>query len=119
MGRKKKIDIATASQINGALEDKSGVFDYMKKKEFPYQEQTLAEYRAKLNSLNISDLQRHAIEIANILPNITDRSRLADKLEREYLRRQGLFMIRYSSTSIPSSGLTAKQEDAIKKIINR
>jgi hypothetical protein len=129
MSRKKKetktevakasIDISKGIQINGALEGISPMLDTLRKREFPYSVDTLPEYRKNLDKMNLSDLQRHAIEVAHILPNITERSRLVDKLEREFLRRQSIFVTRYSPVNSTVSSMTSEQEAEIKGILKK
>lgn len=122
MGRPKKnskIDIKTGTQINGAIEATPSVFDELRKREFPYSAKTLDEYKAQLNKMNLSDLQRHAIEVAHILPNITDRNRLVTKLENEYLQKQASYAIKFSKSAIPHSNVTPEQAENIRKILNR
>lgn len=113
-----KIDLSTASQVNGNLESPSKLNDFLKKREFPYQQESVAAYLKSLESMNISDLQRHAIEVAHILPNVTDRSRLVRKLEEEYLRKQGK-TLDYARGSTGLIQVTDEAAESIKKIMSR
>ena len=113
----KDTTLDTAMQANGNLDKTPDVFKYLQRKDFPYSVATLTEYKAQLVKLNLAELQRHAIETANILPNITERSRLEDKLEREFLRRQGLYLNRYSPDSLPSTNISKQTEVNILKLL--
>lgn len=113
----KNIDLTKGQQINGALESSSSVFDHLKNRNFPYSVKTLIEYQAQLQKMNLSDLQRHAIEIAHILPNITERTRLVKKLEDEFLSKLSVYSTKYEAKS--SSSLTKEQEANILKVLNR
>ena len=88
------------------------VYALMGKNMFPYKEKTVEDYRASLLDLNFSDLQRHAIEIANIIPNTNKREQLIDKLEREYLHKQFQFVNRSNQNKFD------KMSDAEEKSIN-
>jgi hypothetical protein len=100
------------SQVNGALEGKS-VFELMGKKAFPYDQTTLETYHSFLEEMDFADLQRHAVQIANILPNVDKRDRLVDKLEREFIKKL------YAYVGYPVQGLTPEPSSDIAKILSR
>lgn len=107
---KKKLN--EKEQANGALEGKS-VYDIIGKKTFPYEEKTLDEYRKKLDAMNLSDLQNHAVLVAGIIPNVDKRDRLIDKLEREYLKKQTAYI------GFPVQGQVPPGSEDIMKILSR
>jgi len=80
---KKIKNIKQTQQVNGAVTGAS-IYDIIGKKTFPYNEKTLEEYLAKLKTMDWSDLQKHAVEVANILPNVDRRDRLINKLEQGF-----------------------------------
>jgi len=114
-----RIDIAQGKQVNGAMEGETSIMDVLRKRNYPYKDLSLAEYTKTLSRMNLSDLQRHAIEVAQILPNITDRSRLVDKLEREFLRRHASFTTSCAAMNTNISNLTPEREAAIKEVLSR
>lgn len=113
------INLEKGTQINGAVETQNNVFKYLKNRDFPYKVNTLAEYKIQLEKMNLSDLQRHAVEVAHILPNVTDRNRLVQKLENEFLHKQADQMTRYNPAALPTSNITSEQAENIRKVLNR
>jgi len=113
-----KVNLATATQVNGNLESPIQLNEFLKKREFPYKETSVAAYLKSLESMNISDLQRHAIEVAQILPNITDRSRLVRKLEEAYLKKQGK-LLDFSRVGNGQSNVTPEAAESIRQIMSR
>ena len=97
MARKKsqsKIDIPS-NQTNGALpstvkQGSSSIYEILGMKSNAYTQTSFADYQQYLDSLNLAEMQRHAVEVANIIP-IDDRRRLTDRLEKEYLRINARF----------------------------
>ncbi len=77
-------------QTNGAIQTKSSIYEILGMKSTNYRQETFAEYQTYLDSLNLAEMQRHAVEVANIIP-IDDRRRLVDRLEKEYLRLNARF----------------------------
>lgn len=114
-----KAKLESKAQVNGVVDEGPKIFDYIRKQNFPYETTSLEEYRKILKSMNFEQLRSHAIAVAQILPNITERLRLEDKLEREFLRKLGLYMIQCSPNSIPKTGLSKEAEDNIKNILKR
>ncbi len=111
MSKKKKLD--EKSQTHGALEGRS-VYELMGKKVFPYEEKTLEEYQKKIQAMDWTDLQRHAVAVANILPNVDKRHQLIDKLEREYLKKT------YAYIGHPQQGMNPLQASPeIMKILSK
>lgn len=110
MAKKKKIN--EKLQAHGALEGKS-IYELMGGKVFPYEENTLEEYRKRLDKMDFADLQRHAVQVANILPNVDKRDRLVDKLEREFLKKL------YAYVGHPQQGITPPGSEEIMKILSR
>lgn len=110
MAKKKKV--TEKIQAHGALEGKS-IYELMGSKVFPYEETTIEAYRKKLDKMDFADLQRHAVQVANILPNVDKRDRLIDKLEREFLKKL------YAYVGHPKQGITEPGSDEIMRILSR
>ena len=89
-----KIDVNAARQVSAVIDNSSTLFQYVNNRDFPYQEKTFAEYQKKIQKFNLAELQRHAVEVAHILPNVTERNRLTKKLEDEYLIKHGRIVAR-------------------------
>jgi hypothetical protein len=72
----------------GNLPESSGktVYD-LTRKEFSYKQETKAEYSSYVNSLETSDLQRHAVE-NGVIPNNVSRQVIISRLETLYSKRQ-------------------------------
>jgi hypothetical protein len=105
------------NQVNGALpmESPASIAEMLGERAFPYRELTLDDYRKNLDSMSLSELQKHAIEIAQILPNVSNRSIMVDKLERAYLQKQALL-----SPKIPKNAiLNEAQKEEMNKLLNR
>lgn len=110
--------VATGEVPATAADTQSTVFDYLRKKEMPYEEKTMEEYQKKIQSLSYSQLQRHAIEVANVIPNI-ERHRLIDRLEREYAKRSANFEYKYNTASLPkTNNMDEARAQNIIKILN-
>lgn len=90
MAKKKKIE--AKEQVNGAATPAKSIYDIIGKKTFPYEEKTLEEYQKKLKDMDWTTMQKHAVEVANILPNIDKRDRLIAKLEEAYLKKFYAFL---------------------------
>ena len=106
-----------ATGATEVLKPEDSVYGLMGKSIFPYTQKTVDEYRLSLVDMNFADLQRHAIEIANIVPNTNKREQLIDKLEREYLRKQFQFVNRTTTSDLPI--LSDKEEKSIKELLSR
>jgi hypothetical protein len=113
MGRTKKIK--DKSQVNGAVAAPKSVFDILGQNHSTYKEKTLEEYRESLNKMTITQLQNHAIAVAQILPNVIDKKHLIDKLEKEFLKKQNQFIAKVDN----SNELSAQDKQNILKILNR
>lgn len=114
---KTKRNYTRKNQVNGALpiESPASIAEMLGERAFPYRELTLDDYRKTLDKMSLSELQKHAIEIAQILPNVTNRSIMIDKLERAYLQKQALL-----SPKIPkNSALNESQKEEMNKLLNR
>lgn len=90
MGRHKKLQ--DKQLVHGALPEVRCIDDILGRKWFNYKESTDAEYRSNLEKMNFSDLQRHAIEVGNIIPNVDRREMLISKLVKIYLERKFKFV---------------------------
>lgn len=101
-------------QIHAAQVGPQSVYDIIGKKTFPYSEKTSDEYLKHLESMNFSDLQRHAVEVANLLPNIDKRERLVNKLLEIYLKKQTQFL----NVKIPDT-MTEAQKASSLEILKR
>ncbi len=106
------------SPVNGVLDTPNSVFNYLRKKEFPYAEATFHDYQKKLQALNLADLQRHAIEVANIIPNTMERGRLVKRLEDEYLQKHGKYMVAFTQKSIGTSEVSPEAAQNIQNLLN-
>jgi hypothetical protein len=116
---KEKRDLSKSKQVHGALETKQeeSLYSFMGINTFPYREKTAQEYRATLDQLTLNDLQRHAVEIANIIPNTMSRHNLIDKLEREFLKKQNAFVDHKKPDTAVK--LNKKQEQDIRDLLSR
>lgn len=106
MGRKKLSD---KKIIHGALPEPKCIDDIIGRNWFPYKEKTEAEYQSNLEKMNFSDLQRHAIEIGNIIPNTDRKILLIEKLVRIYLKKKYQFV---------GQEMRQKVEEAPQKILD-
>ncbi len=103
-------------QTNGALpaSKPQSVYEILGMRSTNYRHESFADYQKYLDTLNLAELQRHAIDTANIIP-IDDRNRLVDRLEKEYLRVNARFAPSVNQqVVIPEAN---KRE--IEKILNR
>ena len=62
--------------------------DILGRRYFMYKERDEKEYQKNLEKLNLAELQRHAIEVANIIPSADKRDTLINKLVKVYLERK-------------------------------
>lgn len=115
MARKK----TEQKQVHGALEDDTSIYDLMGKKTFPYKEKTLEDYREKLDSMSISDLEKECLEVANIIPRNVSRAHLVDSLEREFLKKKSAFIYRKNVDVNGPSKLSKKDEKEIAALMAR
>lgn len=119
MANKRIKKLEQAQQATGKLENKGEVFDYIRAKEFPYKETTLADYRKKLDAMNFSDLQKHAIEVASVIPNI-ERHRLVDRLEKQFLTKLANYQFKFQQNALPNTGgVTEQAAQSIQQILSR
>lgn len=110
MAKKK---ITNKEQAHGQLSSNSSIYDLMGKKTFPYEDTTIEDYRKRLDSLDFADLQRHAVQVANILPNVDKRHLLIDKLEREFLKKL------YAYVGHPHQGVSKDSSPEIMRILSK
>ena len=90
MGRKKLSDKNT---VNGALSDGPHcIDDILGRRYFMYSEANEKDYQKNLEKMNLGELQRHAIEIGNIIPSADKRDNLINKLVKIYLERKFKFV---------------------------
>lgn len=100
----RRIDVTNKEQVNGAVSTPGSVYSLMGGESPIYKQKTAEEYVKYLNSLDLHDLQTHAIAVANIIPNVDKKQVLIDKLEKEFLKKQYQFMDdprRYQAKSLP------------------
>ena len=92
MARPRKTSSLPTHQTNGALpaSKPQSVYEILGMRSTNYKQETFSEYQVYLDTLNLAELQNHAISVANIVP-IDDRNRLIDRLEKEYLRINARF----------------------------
>ena len=104
-------------QITGMIDpvNQKSVYEIMGFNDFPYPQKTIEEYRALIDEMNLADLQRHSIEVANIIPTSASRSILIDRLEKEYVKK------RYAYVEVKNVGrqLSAQDEADIKKLLRQ
>lgn len=110
------LDGATAT---GAIDTPHTVYDYMRKKDFPYQEADFGSYRKKINEMSLGQLQTHAIEVAGIIPNTMERARLLKKLEDEYLTKHGKYITSFISKSVPQTNVSPEDTEKLKEIFSK
>ena len=103
---------------NGKIETGNSIFEFMYKKEFPYEQKTIEEYRASLDKMALGDLHAHAVQTARIVPNV-DRNKLIRRLEDEYLKRQTSYLLKYLPESQPQTNLSPEAEKSVLDILNR
>lgn len=115
-----KLDITTAAQVTGQVVPEKAVdmYSYMRDRNFPYKEKEFKDYQKALASMTFSTLQKHALEIANIVPNILDPRKLIKKLEEIYLQKQGKYLIAYRNSTAASTGLTGDAAKSAQAILN-
>ena len=90
--------------VTGALPVQTSIYGQIGANAFPYPEKTVEEYRAKLDKMDMADMERHAVSVAHILPSVHKRAILIDKLVVAYLRKQAQQIQdpnRYSTPEIP------------------
>lgn len=75
-----------------------------------YKASTLEDYQAKIASMNLSDLHRHAIELG-IKPS-SDRKRMAQALSSQYLKDKS----KYDLAVLKSKGEEVQIEDKKTKL---
>lgn len=124
MAKTKKITKASLSekkQVHGALpeSDVDNVYAAMGKYTFPYKEKTLEDYRAALDKMNLADLQRHAVEIANIIPTAVSRSQLVNKLESEYLHKRAAYINKKNVEVNKPTKLSETEEKQLRDLFSR
>ena len=84
---------------------------------FPYKQKTVQEYLSFIKDLNLSDLQRHAVE-KGIIPNATSRSILEDRLEKEYLKKRYAFVdVKIADSN--GKSLSKKDQEDIESLLYR
>ena len=113
MGREERI--TEKSQVNGAVAAPKSVFDILGQNHSIYKEKSLEEYRVSLSKMTLTQLQNHAIAVAQILPNVIDKKLLIDKLEKEFLKKQTQFIAKLDQ----NDNLSNEQRQNILKILNR
>lgn len=113
MGRAKKI--TEKSQVNGAVAAPKSIFDILGQNHSVYKEKTLEEYRESLSKMTITQLQNHAIAVAQVLPNVIDKKLLIKKLEDEFLKKQNQFLAKIDS----NNEISSEQKQNILKILNK
>lgn len=118
-----KISVSNLTElkaVNGNLEEGPKVFEFLRKQDFPYEEKTLAEYEKKLNKMTITDMQNHAVEIARIVPNITEREKLKKRLTDIYLEKMGKYIVKYSKEADRNRvQMDSDKAEKILAILNR
>ena len=75
--------------------------DILGRRYFMYKERDEKEYQKNLEKLNLAELQRHAIEIANIIPSADKRDTLINKLVKVYLERKYRYVAQNKPLTAP------------------
>jgi hypothetical protein len=114
--KKQKVDISNISQTNGALpvSKPQSVYEIIGMKISNYKQTNISDYKEFLNKMNLSELQNHAITVANLIP-IDDRRRLMDRLEKEFLRVTTQFAPPTANQVI----IPQENQDNIRKIMSQ
>ena len=83
MARKKRLNIETAEQADGALEATRSAYDIAGIRDVRYRETTFAAYREKLAGMDLIELHDHAYDLA-VVPSAS-RPETIKRLEDKYL----------------------------------
>lgn len=86
MGRPKKL---SKHEATGELKAITSIYELVGIASHPYDTTDSKEYEKALLSMNLADLQDHAIQL-NIVP-VDDRDRLQDKLVSAFLTAMGTY----------------------------
>jgi hypothetical protein len=113
-----KGSINKKNQTHGAqIDDHDNLYSFMGKKTSAYKETDLESYSVSLKEMNLVDLQKHAIEVANIIPSSMNRNTLIEKLEKEFLRKKGMQVARKITPNY--TNLKAKDEKDLKDFMSK
>lgn len=115
MAKNKQTD--NMQQANGALPADGTIYDFMGKRTFPYKETNAQDYRAKLDKMTISDLEKEALEVAGIIPRAVSRSVLVDSLEREFLKKKSTYVDQSKKAVNRPLKLSKKAQEKLDKEI--
>jgi hypothetical protein len=117
MPRSKKLPLKIATGNIALQTPEDSVYALLGFNQFPYKQKTQAEYLSYLRELNLSDLQRHAVE-HGVIPNAVSRSVLCDRLEREYLKKKYAYVDVKDSNPVTAK-LGDKDEQDIANLLAR
>lgn len=111
-----KNSFKTAKQADGALPDNSpnSIAEMLGQRVFPYAQTNVVAYRDSLDVMNLTELQNHAIEVAQIRPSVANRSILIDKLERAFLSKQALLI---PQKNMVKQQVTPEGEKEIRRLL--
>ena len=96
MGRKPKLNVATAKVTDGALKSYASVYDIIGFKTSVYRTSDAKEYSESIRKMNLPKLHDHAQEVG-VVP-VADYGVLLDRLDRKFLESAG----RYAATKATS-----------------
>ena len=104
----------TAPEAAKVVSSPQSVYDLLGWKTHGYRHETLADYQQYLDTMNLAELQRHSVVVANIIP-IDDRRRLIDRLEKEFCRVNAKFAPQQNQQII----LPQQNKENIERILRR
>ncbi len=81
---KKKLNLDTAKQVDGALPTVRSVYDLVGAQTLRYRETSFGSYQSRLRRMNLLELHDHAFEVGEVPSPSQDA--MIDRLERRFLR---------------------------------
>lgn len=119
MARKKKLDLATAKQADGALPSMRQIEEMVGIKGTSYWEKSYGEYQTMLRSKNLIELHDHAFEVG-VVP-ASHRDMMIDRLERKFLQENPDARDKHLASVRAGNGDTGDLpiEDQAKLILSR
>lgn len=117
MSRSKKLPVKIATGNIAIQSPEDSVYALVGLNTFPYKQKTQSDYLSYLRELNLSDLQRHAVE-HGIIPNAVARSVLVDRLEREFLKKKFAY-VDVKDTNPVTARMSDKDEEDIANLLAR
>jgi len=117
MVRTKKLasKIATGNVEIQGPED--SIYSLVGYSQFPYKQDTQAEYESFIREMNLADLQRHAVQ-QGVIPNAVSRAVLTDRLVTKFLKAKFAF-VNVKNTNPVTAKLPKKDEEDIANLLAR